>query len=88
MRARLAGLAAGTLMGLTAATQSFAWTYSWSPLLGPAWRAGPDLALYAPWSIIAWRKAFGDEARTALDRSGLLVLLGAMGGLGFGVFCS
>jgi len=88
MRERLAGLAAGTLMGLTAATQSFAWTYSWSPLLGPAWRAGPDLALYTPWSILAWRKAFGDEARTALDRSGVLVLLGAMSGLGLGAVCS
>ena len=85
MKAWLVGLAAGTLVGLAAGTQSFAWTYEWSPVLGSAWRVGPDLALYPPWSILAWRKGFADEARGALNRSGLVILLGTVGGLGLGV---
>lgn len=85
MRLLLGGLAVGVLIGLQAGTQSFAWTYEWSPSLGSAWRVGPDLALYPPWSILAWRDAFADEARGALNRSGLVVLLGALGGLGLGV---
>lgn len=84
MKARLIGLAAGIVVGLTAATQSFAWTYNWSSVLGPAWRAAPDLAVYPPWSILIWRKGFAQEARGALNRSGVVILLGAMGGLSLG----
>jgi len=85
VRGCLAGLAMGTIVGLAAGTQSFAWTYAWSPGLGPAWRANPDLVLYPPWSILIWRKAFGDEAPEAMKRSGLYVLFGAVSGLGLGV---
>ena len=84
MPARLACLGLGLLLGLQAATQLFAWTYQWSAALGPALRIHPDLALYPPWAILAWRGEFGDEARTAVSRSAPLILLGAASGLGLG----
>jgi type IV secretion system protein VirD4 len=85
VKGRLIGLAAGTLVGLSAGTQAFAWTYGWSPLLGPAWRPGPTLAVYPPWSILVWRRTYGAEAREALYRSGVAILAGALGGLSLGV---
>ncbi|WP_370523215.1 type IV secretory system conjugative DNA transfer family protein [Brevundimonas sp. P7753] len=85
MKGRLIGLAAGTLVGLSAGTQMFAWTYGWSSVLGPAWRSGPTLVVYPPWSILVWRKTYGAEARDALNRSGVAILAGALGGLSLGV---
>lgn len=85
MKGRLIGLAAGTLVGLSAGTQMFAWTYGWSSVLGPAWRPGPTLVVYPPWSILVWRKTYGAEAREALNRSGVAILAGALGGLSLGV---
>lgn len=85
MKGRLVGLAVGAVAGLTAATQMFAWTYGGSPVLGPAWRVASDLVLYPPWSILVWRRTYGDEARDALNRSGVGMLAGALGGLGLGV---
>lgn len=85
MKGRLIGLAAGTLVGLSAGTQMFAWTYGWSSVLGPAWRPGPTLVVYPPWSILVWRKTYGAEARDALNRSGVAILAGALGGLSLGV---
>jgi len=84
LRPRLAGLAVGLLLGMQAATQAFAWTYRWAPELGGALRSGPDFALYAPWSIILWRYAFGEEAGEALARCAPLILLGGALGLGAG----
>ncbi|MBB4799055.1 type IV secretion system protein VirD4 [Brevundimonas bullata] len=84
LRHRLAGLAVGLLFGLQAATQAFAWTYRWAPELGGALRSGSDFALYAPWSIILWRYAFGEEAGEALARCAPLILLGGALGLGAG----
>lgn len=63
----------------------FAWTYGWSSVLGPAWRSGPTLVVYPPWSILVWRKTYGAEARDALNRSGVAILAGALGGLSLGV---
>lgn len=88
MPVRLACLGLGLLLGLQAATQLFAWTYHWAPALGPAIRVHPDLALYPPWAILAWRGEFGDEARTAVSRSAPLILLGAASGLGLGSIVS
>lgn len=85
MKGRLLGLAAGGLIGLAAATQVFAWTYAWSPSLGSGWRVAPDLVLYPPWSVLVWRRTFASEAREAIGRSGALILLGSLGGLGLGV---
>ena len=85
MKGRLVGLAVGGLIGLSAATQVFAWTYAWSPLLGSGWRIGPELVLYPPWSVLAWRRTFAAEAREAIGRSGALILLGSLAGLGAGV---
>ena len=85
MKGRLIGLAAGILIGLSAGTQMFAWTYGWSSVLGPAWRPGPTLAVYPPWSILVWRRTYGAEAREALNRSGVAILAGALGGLSLGV---
>lgn len=88
MPVRLACLGLGLLLGLQAATQLFAWTYHWAAALGPAMRVHPDLALYPPWAILAWRGEFGDEARTAVSRSAPLILLGAASGLGLGSLVS
>ncbi|MFK0299563.1 type IV secretory system conjugative DNA transfer family protein [Brevundimonas sp. NPDC090276] len=85
MKGRLIGLAAGGLIGLSVATQVFAWTYAWSPLLGSGWRIGSELVLYPPWSVLVWRRTFASEAREAIGRSGALILLGSLGGLGLGV---
>ena len=88
MPVRLACLGLGLLLGLQAATQLFAWTYQWAAALGPAMRVHPDLALYPPWAILAWRGEFGDEARTAVSRSAPLILFGAASGLGLGALVS
>ena len=84
VRPRLAGLGVGLLLGLQAATQAFAWTYRWAPELGAAFRPAPDVALYAPWSILLWRLAFGEEAGEAMARCAPLILLGGAAGLGAG----
>lgn len=84
MRARIAGAVAGAVVGLITATQMFAWTYGFDPVLGPAWRPAPDLLIYPPWAILSWRSRFGDQASAAFGRAGLIVLLGGVGGLGLG----
>ena len=84
MRARLAGLAIGSVIGLQAATQVFAWTYGWTEALGPALRLQGGTALYAPWSFLAWRTRFGAEAEAAAQRGALLILLSALAGLALG----
>ncbi len=84
VRCRLTGLAVGLLAGMQAATQAFAWTYRWAPELGAAFRPVPELALYAPWSILLWRLAFGEEAGETMARCALFILLGGAAGLGIG----
>lgn len=87
MRTRLTGAGAGLLTGCQAATQAFAWIYAHAPVLGPAVRLGPDLAVYPPWAFFSWRLAFGDEAARAFTACAPLILLGTAGGLALGVLC-
>lgn len=86
VKARLAFLALGLLVGFQAATQVFAWTYQWDAALGEGLRAGPDVVLYPPWSILSWRRQFGVEADPGMTRSAPMILLGAASGLAAGVF--
>lgn len=82
--AKLTGLGFGLAVGAQGATEMFAWTYHWADALGPAWRIGPDLALYPPWAILHWRYAFGAEAQAVMSRCAPLILVGGVGGLGLG----
>jgi len=82
--AKLTGLGFGLAVGAQAATEMFAWTYQWADALGPAWRIGPDLALYPPWAILHWRYAFGAEAQAVMSRCAPLILVGGVGGLALG----
>lgn len=84
MRAKIIGLALGMIVGLQGATQSFAWIYGWADALGKGWPVSAEARLYPPWSILVWRTAFAEEARGALNRSGVVILLGAVGGLALG----
>jgi len=84
MRAKIVGLAFGMLIGLQGATQSFAWIYGWADALGKGWPVSAEARLYPPWSILLWRTAFAEEARGALNRSGVIILLGAVAGLSLG----
>lgn len=88
IRFKLIGLAAGLLVGMQGATQAFAWTYRWAPQLGQALRVGSDMAIYAPWSILVWRYAFGEEADAVLARVSPLILLGGITGLGLAALAS
>ena len=85
MKARLAFLTLGLLVGLQAATQVFAWTYRWDGALGAGLKTGPDLVLYPPWSILSWRRQFGEEADPGMTRAAPLILLGVFSGLAAGV---
>jgi type IV secretion system protein VirD4 len=82
---RFAGVAVGATLGLQAASQYFAWTYSNAPVLGPAWRLGAGSATYPPWSILVWRKRFPAEAQPTFSAANALVLLCAALGLAGGV---
>jgi len=88
MIGKLVGLGIGILVGLQAATQMFAWTYEWAPVLGHGWRWGADMVLYWPWSILEWRSAFGDDAQAAVSRCAPLILFGGVSGLGLGGMAS
>lgn len=83
IRVRMAGAALGGLLGLQAATQFVAWSFAAAPPLGPAVRLGPDLALYPPWSVLAWRRAFGARAPDTFRAAGLILL--AASGIGLTV---
>lgn len=85
MRIRLVGLGLGLLVGLQAATTAFAWTYGWADALEPGLRLGGGAILYPPWSILLWRDRFGAEAGDVMARTAILIPLGAVSGLGFGV---
>ncbi|MFJ6024265.1 type IV secretory system conjugative DNA transfer family protein [Brevundimonas sp. NPDC092305] len=81
VRAKLVGLVLGGAVGLTAATQAFAWSYAFAPALGPAFRTR-HVAVYPPWSILVWRLRFGEEAGAVTGRTSPLILIGMVAGLG------
>jgi type IV secretion system protein VirD4 len=81
---RLLLLAAGVIAGLQLATQVFAWTYGFDPVLGSGLVLPADAKLYPPWRILVWRRLFGEDHPEAFASSPLLIVLGAMAGLGLG----
>lgn len=81
---RLLLLAAGVIVGLQLATQVFAWTYGFDPVLGSGLVLSADAKLYPPWRILVWRRLFGEDHPEAFASSPLLIVLGAMAGLGLG----
>lgn len=85
LRLKLVGLAVGLVVGFLLASQYVAWSFGWSMVLGSAWRVGPDLSLYWPWSIFIWRAKFGLEEPQVFAAATSLVLLSTCAGLGLGV---
>ncbi|MEQ7154267.1 type IV secretory system conjugative DNA transfer family protein [Brevundimonas aurifodinae] len=84
MIARLVLLGLGLLAGLQMATQVFAWTYGFDPILGSGLPLHGEAWAYPPWRILVWRRAFGEAQPEAFSSSALLIMLGAMAGLGVG----
>ncbi len=84
MTGRIVALMAGVLVGLQGATQLVAWTYSFSPLLGPAWSPGAQLRIYAPWGLFDWRTRFPEQADDILSRGLPVLMLGVAAGILFG----
>jgi len=80
---RLVLLALGLVAGLQLATQVFASTYGFDPVLGPGFVLAGEVRVYPPWRILVWRRAFIDQPE-AFASSPLLILVGVMGGLGLG----
>ncbi|MBJ7319626.1 MAG: type IV secretory system conjugative DNA transfer family protein [Brevundimonas sp.] len=66
------------------ATQVFAWTYGFDPILGSGLPLHGEARAYPPWRILVWRRAFGEAQPEAFSSSALLIMLGAMAGLGVG----
>jgi type IV secretion system protein VirD4 len=79
---RLAGAALGAALGLQAATQFVAWSFSFAPPLGPGLSLGRDTVLYAPWSVLAWRARFGVQQPRVFSGATAFILLGFAVGLG------
>ncbi len=84
MIVRLVLLGLGLLAGLQLATQVFAWTYGFDAVLGSGLPLSGETLVYPPWRILVWRRAFGEAQPEAFSSSALLIMLGAMVGLGFG----
>lgn len=80
-RARLLGAALGLTAGMQGATQALAWSFGWSGALGQGWPWGPDLVLYPPWSILAWRAQFPDTEPRLFAAAAWLIPLGLFTGL-------
>lgn len=74
--ARATLLAAGVLAGLQASTQFVAWSYYWAPGLGEGMLLFNRLTLYAPWSVLQWRIAFGEEAQQVFAIADALLAAG------------
>lgn len=83
MIVRLVLLALGLVAGLQLATQVFASTYGFDPVLGSGFGLAGEVRVYPPWRILVWRRALADQPE-AFASSPLLILLGIMGGLGLG----
>jgi type IV secretion system protein VirD4 len=70
------------LIGLQSATQFVGWSFGWTTALGPGVRASPELVVYPPWRVLAWRRDFAAEEPRVFAAATSLVLLAAAGGLG------
>jgi len=75
----------GAALGLQAGAQFVGWSFAFAPPLGPGLRVAPDLVVYPPWSLLAWRQRFGSEEPRVFSAATSLVLLGLAGGVGAGV---
>lgn len=84
MITRLVLLGLGLLAGLQLATQVFAWTYGYDPVLGAGLPLAEAGRVYPPWRIFAWRHQFGEVQPEAFSSSAFLILLGVLAGLGAG----
>lgn len=69
-------------MGLQCATQFVGWTFAWAPVLGAGAQLSPDLTIYPPWRVLAWRRDFVALEPRVFAAATALVLLSAAGGLG------
>lgn len=78
----MAGLAAGMLVGLQAATQFVGWTFADAPALGPGLHVTGGETLYAPWNYVVWRRRFAAQYPQVFSSGASFLLLGAAGGLG------
>src|SRR5258706_7919271 len=78
---RLTGAAMGAALGLQAATQFVAWSFSFAPLLGRGVSAGPETVFYPPWAVLIWRTRFGAEEPGLFSGATALILLGFTLGL-------
>jgi type IV secretion system protein VirD4 len=84
---RLAGFAAGVLVGLQGATQFVGWTFADAPALGPRLQVD-HYAVYAPWDFVTWRREFGAHEPKVFSAAAAIVLLGAAAGLGLSMLAS
>lgn len=84
MTGRILALMMGLLIGLQAATQLVAWTYGFSPLLGPSWSAWGEPRIYPPWSLFDWRTRFPEQGDEILSRGMPILMLGAAAGIVLG----
>jgi type IV secretion system protein VirD4 len=84
----LGGLAAGIVLGLQAATQFVAWSFAYAGPLGPSLAIGQEARLYAPWSLVEWRRRFAAEEPKVFSAATALLLLGTACGLAGGLLLS
>lgn len=82
---RFAGLGAGLVLGLQAATQFIGWTFSDAAILGARLHPAPHLTLYPPWAVLGWRSRFAAEEPRVFSAATALILFFAAGGLGAGL---
>lgn len=82
---RLCLVAAALTCALQAGTQTFAWTFRYHEALGPALRLGA-WSLYWPWSLVGWRRQFGDDQSEAFSMSISVFLVTAALGIGAVLF--
>lgn len=82
---RIGAAAAGLALGLQAATQLVGWSFGWAPALGPRLNLSPDLALFAPWAVLGWKRELAPRQPRLFQAAGWLILVGGGGGLALGV---
>lgn len=85
MIGRLILLILGLAGGLQMATQVFAATYGYDPVLGAGLPLRGNVYGYEPWRILLWRRQFGAAQPEAFSSSALFIMLGATAGLSTGM---